>query len=169
MADDNIWPVVLLGGGAYLLYRWLSSPAAPAPATAPAVAPGPAPAPATPTPVAGVPKMVSPALVSVGLDQVFLRFLAAVRQGAPSDPGVTGDFVQDMYFATPRVFNSYLTRVGYDLSGQLDTLFPGGGADTKMSTVQFWAAASAWLSQNRGLSGLGFYGTLFRMRPRGSA
>lgn len=162
MADDNILPLVLIGGGVYLLYRWLapSAAAAPAATTTGAAAPaGPAgPALAVEGSAAAAP--ASPGGAYNSLDQIYQRFQGSIQQNASADPAIS--FNQGFYQATPYVFNSYLARAGgFDLSSQISTLFPNGTDQKPVSLAQFWSVAAAWLAQNKGLSGLGFYGTFF--------
>ena len=157
MADDSILPLVLVGGAVYLAYKWFTpsaaAPAAAAPATGAAAPSGSAPAPAA---------AVSPGGAYNSLDQIYQRFQTSIVQNA-TDPSIS--FVQGAYMATPYVFNSYLARAGgFDLSSQITTLFPNGADQKPVSLAQFWSAAAAWLATNKGLSGLGFYGTLFKMR-----
>ena len=156
VADDNILPLVLVGGGVYLLYRWFSAPAA-APA-APAPPAAAAPSGSAPAPAAAP---VSPGGAFNSLDQIYQRLQASLQYA--SDPAIS--YSGGIYQATPYVFASYLTRAGgFDLSAQIPTLFPNGADSKPVSLPQFWSVAAAWLMQNRGLSGMGFYGSIFKMR-----
>lgn len=184
MADDNLLPVLLLAGGAYLLYRYtVPAPAAPSappgpplnltfgPTKCPDPCPPPGAAPGyacSQLMVAGCPDPSgyafgkTPAKAGAGsLDQIYLRLQGSVASGvASSDPAITVS--QGTYNASPQTFNSYLVRSGgVDVSGALSTLFP---SQVTVSLPQFWAAASGWLAKNQGLSGMGFYGPFFRAR-----
>jgi hypothetical protein len=155
----SILTVALLGGAAYLAYEFFfaSSAAAQASAPAPALpsvlpqspgaatAPGPAPA----VPVAAPP----PQSAFNSLDQTYQRFVQTLSKNA-GDPALTQS--QGSTTATPQVFNYYLAQASsYSLPDSAIQQLFGGYPDPPVSLAAFWSAASGWLAQNKGLSGIG--------------
>lgn len=159
-ADGGNWVVGLgiAGGLGYLLYRYLSTPAAPAPGALPAVSPGLAAAAPGSAPAAG-PAPGAPAPAYNSLDQIFQRLQASLA--AANVPQVRGQYVQ-----TPQQFSAFLARVSNVDVGGAD-LWPGIDAANplQITLAQFWGVAAPWLAKNKGFSGLGglgFYGLMFR-------
>lgn len=166
MADTSkIVPVLLIGGGAYLAYQlFFATPAAAAPAS-PSGTAGAAPTmpnlTGSPAPAAAPQPVQAPQSAYNSLDATFQRLSAQVQANA-SDPAITQQ--QGQAFAKPSVLNYYLGQISsyaLDANG-MAAAFPGG--DVPMSLPSFWSAASQYLAQNKGLSGLGFYGSVFQRR-----
>jgi hypothetical protein len=142
---SSLVSVGLLGGAAYLAYRFFfaSTASAAASPTAPA-APG-LPAPAQPSAPA------QPAFNS--LDQTYQRLAQTIQQNS-TDPALSQ--VQGQWTAVPDVFNYYLARVSSNSlpASAMGQLF-GQEPQPATSLAAFWSAASGWLAQNKGLTGIG--------------
>lgn len=151
-SSPSIIPIVLFGGAAYLGYKLFF-----APATSAAQASATSATPATNPPATAQPTTTPPASAGApqssynSLDATFARLNAQVAANA-NDPAVTSQ--QGTYIATPSVFNYYLAQVSsYALdSTGMAAAFPGG--DKPMSLGAFWSAASQYLAQAKGLSGI---------------
>ena len=156
---SSILPIVLIGGAAYLGYKIFLSPATTAAQASGTPQGSPTPAGAG---TAGVQPGAAAAALSTAapaqspynsLDATFGRLTAQVQSNAAGDPAITQ--LQGTYQATPSVFNYYLGQVSsYALDAPgMASAFPAG--DKPMSLGAFWSAASQYLAQSKGLSGIG--------------
>lgn len=158
---SNIMPIVLLGGAAYLGYKLFLSPATTA--AQPSGTPSTTPPASSQTPATSAP--AAPAVSSYNsLDQTFTRLSAQVAANK-NDPAITSQ--QGTYIAKPSVFNYYLGQVsGYALDANgMAAAFPGG--DNPLSLGAFWSAASNYLAQSKGLSGIAGRGMAGYILSRG--
>lgn len=145
----SLWGWLLLGGAGYLAYEWFF-----ASSTSAAVSAGPSTTPpAGGSPPASAPPAASPASGYNSLDQTYQRLVQTLQQNS-SDPALAQ--VQGSLQATPDVFNYYLARVSaYSLDGPGMQQAFGPAPHQPISLGAFWSAASAWLAQTKGLSGIG--------------
>lgn len=163
--SDGIEKVLLIGGigvAAYFVYEWLTTPATAAASAA-----------TTPTGCAAPNQMVGgeclpPAGASStpaqgqSIASVFTALTAKLNATTDSAVVKSGGTIN----ATPDVFNYYLAQVftptGSSPAGwppDATQLFPGvGNSSTQtVSLTAYWAAVSAYLSSQMGMSGLGFF------------
>jgi len=138
MESSSVVKIGLLGGAAYLAYRYF---VAPAPAAAVVPAAGAAPAAAVP----GIPP--------ASLDAIYAKMLtAAAAEGVGAD-GAGLD-----------AWNVYLIRGGgpspppapEDVFGAL----PGGERTRKYTAPEYWAKMAPFLKARGGYAGLGLFGSL---------
>ena len=153
---SSIVPVVLLGGAAWLAYELFLSPATSAAQSSAT----PQPAGGTPSSAVGAAAAPAPATAPApapaqssynSLDATFQRLSAQVQANS-NDPAITSQ--QGVLIAKPSVFNYYLGQVSsyaLDANG-MAAAFPGG--DNPMALGSFWSAASGYLAQSKGLSGI---------------
>lgn len=143
--SSGLIKMALFGGAAYVAYRYFVQPAmspaaaAPAPSTAgnmPAVIGTPTPVPQTGT----------------TLDSTYAQLKAAVA----GDADVTGS--GDAAAAGVDTWNFYLGQVLNIAPPAPETV--GIVRGNKITAAQYWAAMAPWLAANKGLHGLGLYGSL---------
>lgn len=146
MADTS--KLLLLGGAGALLYFWLKGSSTSAPAPAPAGGTSAPPPPATATPPAPAQSAYN------SLAAIYLRLTAQVQANS-NDPALKQQ--QGQFYATPDVFDYYLSQVSqYQLgSSGLAAVFPG--VSTPITLPAFWGPTSNYLAQTKGLSGLGLF------------
>jgi hypothetical protein len=139
MESSSVVKVGLLGGAAYLAYKYFLSPPSSAVPVVPAA--GAAPAAAVP----GIPPQ--------SLDAIYAKMLTAAAAEGVSSDGAGLD-----------AWNVYLMRAGVpgpepapeDVFGSL----PGGERTRKYLAPEYWAKMAPFLKARGGYAGLGLFGSL---------
>lgn len=154
---------LLIAAGAYVAYELFFASSTSAAASS---VPPPAPTAGGSTPATSAPPAASPAQPAFNsLDQIYQRLAQTVQQNS-TDPALSQ--VQGQWQAVPDVFNYYLGKISsYQLSGTAMGQLFGPEPQAALSLAAFWSAASGWLAQNKGLSGIGgrgFAGIIARGR-----
>jgi hypothetical protein len=159
--------ILLLGGlgiGAYLLWNWLTTPTT---ATAtPSVPQTPTMPQALPAGTSSISAATQPATATAGpsLDSLYASLIQVATQNAPKT-GVGPNQIQLLSGQPQMTFsawNYYLAQVDPSLTNLPTYQTVAGSPDpnTAISGPVYWGLMSPWLSANKGLSGLGFYGGL---------